>query len=72
VAITAKLHGPLKRENQDPLYQEERAWMQAPHSADAEGHGEVFLLDILSHRMSVMGILRQQCGPVSLIALSPD
>jgi hypothetical protein len=33
--------------------------MQALHSVDAERRAEVFLLDILSHRMSVMAIFRQ-------------
>ena len=33
--------------------------MQAPNRGPKERSGEVFLLDILSHRMSVIGILRQ-------------
>ena len=57
MAIAAKLHRDLKRKNQNPLLQEEGAWLQAPHSADAERRAEVFLLDILSHRMSVIGFV---------------
>ena len=33
--------------------------MQAPTEVSRRGVGEVFSLDILSHRMSVMGMLRQ-------------
>jgi hypothetical protein len=33
--------------------------MQAPNWDPTEGSGQVFLLDILSHRMSVTAIFRQ-------------
>ena len=35
-------------------HEEEGAWMQAPISRSHGRSGEVFLLDILSHRMSVI------------------
>src|SRR5271157_2203731 len=37
-----------------------RAWMQAPHRGPTERSGEVFVLDILSHRISAIEILRQR------------
>jgi hypothetical protein len=40
--------------------EEEGAWMQAPIRGLTERSGEVFLLDILSHRMSEIEIFRQQ------------
>ena len=43
------------------------AWMQAPNRGLTERSGEVFLLDILSHRMSEMGILRQPPSEFSLL-----
>jgi hypothetical protein len=36
------------------LHEEEGAWMQAPIEVSRRGVGEVFSLDILSHRMSVI------------------
>jgi hypothetical protein len=39
--------------------------MQAPNWDPTEGSGQVFLLDILSHRMSEMGIFRQVIRPSS-------
>ena len=39
--------------------QEKGAWMQAPNRGLTERSGEVFLLDILSHRMSEIGMLQQ-------------
>ena len=44
----------LQALNQNPLHEEEGAWMQAPIEASRRGVGEVFSLDILSHRMSVI------------------
>ena len=40
----------LQALNQNPLHEEEGAWMQAPIEASRRGVGEVFSLDILSHR----------------------
>jgi hypothetical protein len=41
--------------------------MQAPNWDPTEGSGQVFLLDILSHRMSANAILQQLSrGPHSL------
>ena len=37
--------------------------MQAPIEVSRRGVGEVFSLDILSHRMSVMGMFQQLGGP---------
>ena len=44
----------LQALNQNPLHEEEGAWMQAPIEASRRGVGEVFSLDILSHRMSAI------------------
>ena len=49
----------LQALDQNPLHEEEGAWMQAPNRGLTERSGEVFLLDILSHRMSAMAMLRQ-------------
>ena len=49
----------LQALNQNPLHEEEGAWMQAPIEASRRGVGEVFSLDILSHRMSEMAIFQQ-------------
>ncbi len=49
----------LQALNQNPLHEEEGAWMQAPIEASRRGVGEVFSLDILSHRMSAIAIFRQ-------------
>jgi hypothetical protein len=43
----------LQALNQNPLHEEEGAWMQAPIEISRRGVEEVFSLDILSHRMSV-------------------
>ena len=58
----------LQALNQNPLHEEEGAWMQAPIEASRRGVGEVFSLDILSHRMSAIAILRQStCGLLVLL-----
>ena len=49
----------LQALNQNPLHEEEGAWMQAPIEVSRRVSGEVFSLDILSHRMSVIAILQQ-------------
>jgi hypothetical protein len=49
--------------NQNPLHEEEGAWMQAPIEVSRRGVGEVFSLDILSHRMSVMGMFVRRDKP---------
>jgi hypothetical protein len=36
-----------------------QAWMQAPIEVFTESSGEVFLLDILSHRMSANAVIRR-------------
>jgi hypothetical protein len=41
------------------LHEEEGAWMQAPIEVSRRGVEKCFLLDILSHRMSAMGIYHQ-------------
>ena len=43
----------LQALNQNPLHEEEGAWMQARIEVSRRAVGEVFSLDILSHRMSV-------------------
>ena len=56
----AAIRGDPKQKNKSPSNQE--AGLDAsPHTRLPGGQGEEFFLDILSHRMSVMGILRQ--GP---------
>jgi len=47
----------VKTKNPSP--EEEGAWMQATIEVSREGSGEVFFLDILSHRMSAIVILCQ-------------
>ena len=47
----------LQALNQNPLHEEEGAWMQAPIEVSRRGVGEVFSLDILSHRMSAVGLV---------------
>jgi hypothetical protein len=39
--------------------------MHAPNWDPTEGSGQVFLLDILSHRMSVMGIYQHLTDPLT-------
>jgi hypothetical protein len=41
--------------------------MQAPNRGLTESSGEVFLLDILSHRTSVMGMLVRRDSAVKLV-----
>ena len=41
----------LQALNQNPLHEEEGAWMQARIEVSRRAVGEVFSLDILSHRM---------------------
>jgi hypothetical protein len=54
------------------LHEEEGAWMQAPIEVSRRGVGEVFSLDILSHRTSEMAILRQTIGtPAPRDSISP-
>src|SRR5271167_3733294 len=42
----------------------ERAGCKSPHPHLSEGRGEVFFLDILFHRKSVMAWFRKLTGPV--------
>src|ERR1700690_530936 len=44
----------------------ERAGCKSPHPHLSEGRGEVFFLDILFHRMSVMAIFHQLRGSFRL------
>ena len=55
----SKTYLALQVLNQNPLHEEEGAWTQAPIEVSRRGVGEVFSLDILSHRMSVMAMFRQ-------------
>ena len=59
----------LQALNQNPLHEGEGAWMQAPIEVSRRGVGEVFLLDILSHRMSVSACSIR--GDVKNILLPP-
>jgi hypothetical protein len=53
LAIAAELHGDPKCENQNPLLEERRGpGCKSPFWDLTERSGEVFLLDILSHRMA--------------------
>jgi hypothetical protein len=42
IAVAAKLWGDLKCENQNPLHEEEGAWMQAPVELSRRGWRSVF------------------------------
>jgi hypothetical protein len=50
----------LQALNQNPLHEEQGTWMQAPIEVSRRGVGEVFSLDILSHRMSAKACLHQK------------
>ena len=56
IAIAAKLYGYRKCENQNPLRQEGRPGCKHHPGNRTERSGEVFLLDIISHRMSATAI----------------
>src|SRR5579864_4473505 len=49
---------PALKQKPSPLIRR-RAWMQAPIEASHGEEWRVFLLDILSHRVSAMGMFRQ-------------
>jgi len=58
MAITAKLCGDLKRENQN-LSLKKVGLDVITHRSLTESSAQVLLLDILSHRMSAIAIFRQ-------------
>jgi hypothetical protein len=58
LAIAAELHGDPKCENQSPLHEEGGPGCKSPFWNLTERSGEVFFLDILSHRMSVTEMFR--------------
>jgi hypothetical protein len=67
----------LQALNQNPLHEEEGTWMQAPIEVSPRGVGEVFSLDILSHRVSAMvsRVENRRSGfslPVAVGVLSHD
>jgi hypothetical protein len=53
VGIAAEIRGDPKRQKPKPLYEGDGAGCKPPARSPEES-GEVFLLDILFHRMSVM------------------
>src|SRR5579864_8906367 len=58
VSLLYSVCAPALKQKPSPLIRR-RAWMQAPIEASHGEEWRVFLLDILSHRMSVTAILRQ-------------
>ena len=58
VGIAAAICGEPKRPTHHPC-ENERAGCKSPHPHLSEGRGEVFFLDILFYRMSVMAMFHQ-------------
>ena len=59
VGFAAAICDEPKRPNQSPFRERDGAGCKSPHPHLSEGRGEVFFLDILFHRMSVMAMFHQ-------------